>query len=203
MDFIEQLKSVGGVKPCQFSMCDKGILPGDMYSLETHERTGPVLCAHCHGTGQILDLAPLLAKPWVLDDVVRLLLQIECFNERVDLTQVKYVVGPQRAHSLVYEVARQLGGTAVVAVLEWTQQHRMFGSEFVVGNYRLSLPIPDNATVLFVTDRVNKETIKWMEPVIRQSGSHSTLPYALCLVNDLLEDVILAGTKIISLHKEQ
>jgi hypothetical protein len=194
-----------------------------------------------------------------------------------------YIVGPQRAHSLVYEVARQLGGTAVVAekfgptsqytkdwlkcefykIAERTQdeEYRLISGQrspreqkeyertrclcrkigdFLFGDrvsgdasfvksllkvqetieglgregYRLSLPIPDNATVLLVTDKMDEKELNcivetsWSKPLSR------VLLYILCLVTDRGELVVSptqiadpveprnVAMKIISLHQE-
>jgi len=106
MNFIKTLKSVGGVKPCTYSDCNDGITKDDKF------------CPMCHGDGEVLDLAPLLAKPRDLEAPVKDLVTQVCLKDKFwDGAYGKdksiHVVGPQRASNLVYEVARQLGGMAV------------------------------------------------------------------------------------------
>jgi hypothetical protein len=148
-----------------------------------------------------------------------------------------YVVGPQRASNLVYEVARQLGGTAAVAELKTkivghdpvytykTVQGQSYGPETertfshfkreVVepDGYRLSLPIPPDATVLFVTDRLGPKMVEMVDTVmaVRVSTTPSpvVLSYLLCLVDSRQETgsglcpVMMDHRpfKIISLHQ--
>jgi hypothetical protein len=244
MNFIEVLKSVGGDKPC--GKCE-GIGQYDGPPTKTNSLGGGI-CEVCHGTGQIIDLAPLLAKPKELSDVVGeydnankntllsklsrqpLTDNISCLwrlrEERPEL----YVIGPQRAHSLVYEVARQLGGTAVVVtspnyLLENASNYfaKMSTSNLAFSDengfkrllleeskVRISLPIPDNATVLFVTDRYDEQEMDW---IIRTTWNPdmktllpTMLPYVLSLVSGTeihrVPWIIDQGFKIISLHQE-
>jgi len=58
-DFIETLRSVGGVKPCPCFTLEGS---GDVITC-----TPVSHCPNCHGTGSIIDLAPLLAKPKELE----------------------------------------------------------------------------------------------------------------------------------------
>jgi hypothetical protein len=224
-DFIEQLKSVGGVKPC----CCIGVEPVGDYA--------PAVCCLCHGTGQILDLAPLLAKPKELMYIVQQLVFKKWMeDESMTFNDLKSfaVVGPQRAYSLVYEVARQLGGTAVVAEPEFVpfdfkrmlqpielrssdaddevwNRVREAGASVVKssGKYRLSLPIPPDATVLFVTDRFDMGEMQQVTGCMKE---RKLLPYILCLVSGASE-LLVEGTepwiqgsnnfKVISLHQEK
>jgi hypothetical protein len=212
MNFIETLKSVGGVKPCPNREKTEGVLyegPADF----------SCSCSECHGTGQILDLAPLLAKPRLLSDVVISLLiskPIDGIPDRnlTDLLVSKslvgvpdkmefcgdralYIICPARCATLGYEVARQLGGTAVVAVPHYQSQQ----DTFIYDTF--SFPIPLDATVLFVTDRVDDsgEMLKVIETVDPKT---TVLPYVLCLVAEDVtglhnRDQVL---KVISLHQE-
>ena len=219
MNFIETLNNVGGVKPCPTCEDNGGpfIEEGD----DTY------VCENCHGTGHIIDLSPLLAKPSKLADVVISLLikgPIDGIPARniTDLLVSKslvgvpdkmefcgdrsiYIVGPQRAHSLVYEVSRQLGGNAVVVEFYPRDDYEP----------TLSFPIPSDATVLLVTDKVNeKEMIEVVKTTIPDVLSHRTtggrvLPYVLSLISSTHELIIpadknfVAGSlSIISLHKE-
>jgi len=197
-DFIETLKSVGGVKPCPcFTLEGRG---------EVITCSPVSFCPACHGTGSIIDLAPLLAKPKELEDCVKELIPL--FNPPVYPSP--HVVGPQRAHSLVYEVARQLGGTAVVAITKhkiglgepYECHGEMHDSPTIVANgYRLSLPIPPYATVLFVTDKTDEQEIKAIINLVTKPGNNThTLPYVLALVSD---KQAIAGFKVISLHQEK
>jgi len=202
----EALKAIGGVKTCPYC---KGYGDGDSEDMG-------VPCGGCEGTGQVLDLAPLLAKPKELHEAVRDLILLNADKIWKEIIEGApspfdlYVVGPQRAHSLVYEVARQLGGTAVVAI----SHYRSKPDEFVYDT--LSLPIPDNATVLFVTDRLDSDdTLKELLDVITAARGlitpvndgkrFSVLPYALTLVSrgsggmQIDPDLTL---KVISLHQE-
>jgi hypothetical protein len=136
-----------------------------------------------------------------------------------------YVVGPQRAYPLIYEIARQLGGTAAAAIedFKWevvdtcdsgyediVQQMNHRGEMYRIGRkcsgYRLSTPIPATATVLFVTDDFKSvsEFNEWHGCVDK---SVKFLPYVLTLMNSsgcLLhkEPGWSNGFKIISLHQE-
>jgi hypothetical protein len=254
MKFIETLKSIGGVKSCLHG-CPT---PEMAEEIDTDYDYNIYGCPKCHGTGQILDLAPLLAKPEELTLLVRLQIQewlhgsmlydiphvCDCPWDWLDEEQVQeglrkmwpnlHIVGPQRAGNLVYEVARQLGGTAVVAVPitefvqsknvdlrppdhpEWAPSHPYMPKP----GYRLSLPIPTDATVLFVTDRI-ADFEEYMTPILRavmpfkREGpvpyALAVLPYVLTLVSstpspymskwDAAEPRI--EWKIISLHKEK
>jgi len=210
MDFIETLKSVGGIKPC--TRCHVEILPE---------------CCYCHGTGQVLDLAPLLAKPRCFIPVVSELIEkseqrsvctdISLVGQLYEAPQPLYIVGPQRAHSLVYEVARQLGGTAVVAfTVERTVDT---GIGVIPDTYtELSLAIPPAATVLFVADRLTKQDEEWVMRALNSPSAGSPgvplyetvkyLDYVLCLVSEVTSFGIFCGPghspgKLISLHQEK
>jgi len=203
-DFIETLRSVGGVKPCPCFTLEGS---GDVITC-----TPVSHCPNCHGTGSIIDLAPLLAKPKELEDCVKELIPL--FNPPVYPSP--HVVGPQRAHSLVYEVARQLGGTAVTVKPEEPILKDIFADmkrrglcydadlEIKVNaarGYRLSLPIPPDATVLFVTDKTDEQEIKAIINLVTKPGNNThTLPYVLALVSD---KQAIAGFKVISLHQEK
>jgi len=209
MTFIETLKSVGGVKPCL-----KCSGTGDRFRLGD----GQDRCNDCEGTGKILDLAPLLARPKELGECVEKLVIAQLPH-----TQPNHglaIVGPQRAHSLVYEVARQLGGTAVVMIedieiAETTTKIMVDDVEDVVTRkvverqgYRLSLPIPPDATVLFVTDRMDEQEMMAIMNCATSSGKFTVLPYILSLVWDGKEMPLHAMTgketfKVISLHQEK
>jgi len=200
MDFVETLKSVGGVKPCPVCGVPSAIV------CET-------LCNTCHGTGQVLDLAPLLAKPDLMEECAKelLLKYAEIHNHsKTDKTDFGpagiprdklIIVGPQRAHSLVYEVARQLGGTAVVVIEEDADQQSVDWNKPRDKDYRLSLPVPPDATVLFVTDRWD---VKEMSPiymtVINEKTKFTMLPYILSLMSDT---EYFDSLKIISLYQDK
>ena len=208
-DFVEVLQSIGGVKLCDMLMCKNGHLPNA--SDATVQHLGGDVCPRCHGTGIILDLAPLLAKPKELGNVVGEL--CHKFRKAVCFWKNLHVVGPQRASNLVYEVARQLGGTAVMAV-EMEQPTTVIeydstpecnkGHKELRIVYRLSLPIPLDSTVLFVTDRVDDSGE--MLNIMEERSKATVLPYVLCLIakDDVTglhnRDQVL---KIISLHQEK
>jgi RNA polymerase subunit RPABC4/transcription elongation factor Spt4 len=234
-NFIETLKSVGGVKPCNELHRD-----GQVIDLKTGVQivpsaTGDDCCPVCHGTGTVLDLAPLLAKPDKLNEVATELLSLVSRYSGQTWRHI-HIVGPQRAHSLVYEIARQLGGSAVVIIEEETSICPRCGEDTKSVHtpchrinerfeyYHLSLPIPDNATVLFVTDRLDekemREIIGITDEVVK--GSKGFLPYILCLVSGLAELTIerewIGGVcpdglqsrfyvpkvfKVVSLHQEK
>jgi hypothetical protein len=91
--------------------------------------------------------------------------------------------------------------------------------------YRLSLPIPPDATVLFVTDRFDEKEMKEIIGATDEAavGSKGFLPYILCLVRDGEEELevtrewiggacpdglqsrfyVPKGFKVISLHEEK
>jgi hypothetical protein len=222
-DFIETLRSVGGVKPCQYGC------PISTGAVEYNK-----CCPDCHGTGQVIDFAPLLAKPKELGECAsELWTKLACqhmaemVTDRVLAHEMKvqpsevssvfpgnrFVVGPQRAHSLVYEVARQLGGTAVVAEPVQTIELEAGGTVDVPDDYgirttgyRLSLPIPPDATVLLATDMMDANGYQEMCKIVDLCAQQKStlLPYILCLVNteQTGEPMRLAPVKIISLHKE-
>jgi uncharacterized protein YbjQ (UPF0145 family) len=138
-----------------------------------------------------------------------------------------YVIGPQRASNLVYEVARQLGGAAVVAIEQHSHHFTQAGAEISIQPYMhqciitssLSLPIPDKATVLFVTDKMDEnEMLGIIETTIQSltirqvhpgdDAAVSIFPCVLCLVNQNSNELIRGHTtsgwkqgKIISLHQ--
>lgn len=257
MNFIETLKSIGGVKPCP---CTERRFDEEGKYTKMDDRiamyVGPVLkegedpiasmqpCHLCHGTGTILDLAPLLAKPKELAPFVGLAL-VELFKaegltgfvgdkREIPIDKDYFVVGPQRAHSLVYEVARQLGGTAVTcfdhdaetkhnlnawANCECTCPACKRDMLSFVASYRLSLPIPPDATCLFVTDRVDEKEMNAVvltvapEPCGFRFAGGTVLPYVLALIGG--EKLIIEGhtdkatgfvppssLQVISLHQE-
>ena len=202
MNFIEKLKSVGGVKLC--SKCAGGYIQ--------HINREAELCNSCHGKTYTLDLSPLLAKPNELEYVVKEFIHqyswgptcaewvVECCKAVNSL----YVVGPQRAHSLVYEVARQLGGCAVVAEprYECTPDgpDSSWSWSMKLSSYRLSLPIPDSATVLFVTERWDTQEMSQVNMAVRAGEARfSILAYILCLVSS---EKHFDGLEIVSLHQE-
>ena len=196
--FIKTLRNVGGVKPCP-ECAGEGMNVERTGSMVTFA-TNSFPCVSCHGTGQILDPAPLLAKPKELGNVVSELCHE--FRRAVCSWKDLHVIGTPRAHSLVYEVARQLGGTAAVAI-ENHDYSRANG--LYISCYRLSLPIPPDATVLFVTDRVDDsgEMLNVME---EERSKAAVLPYVLCLIakDDVTglhnRDQVL---KIITLHQDK
>jgi hypothetical protein len=230
MDFIEQLKQLGGVKPCP--SCKGYLLQRDAMGI-----TGP--CPTCHATGSILDLAPLLAKPEMLLETVRSLRSTDgtragyfraWWKEAQSASDngLLHVVGPQRASNFVYEVARQMGGTAVVAEPKYevmcdhddtklnddVRVTKNKDGVFVEGTYRtkaavgidgyrLSLPVPPDATVLFVTDRMGYEDryVEEIHNIMKVMGRYNMLPYVLCLVSHRIEGFDVR-TKVISLHQE-
>ena len=232
MNFIETLKSVGGVKPCL--ICGG---KGSIHAIEPIE-VDIDSCRNCHGTGQILDLAPLLASGRYLlnqvGDLVEKLIEAdnnaESWHYPPGPTHNNlHVVGPQRAAFLIYEVACQLGGTAVVAEPEYgikevsrKEEHIALQVDFdrgytiIQSGYHLSIPIPPDATCLFVTDKMDeKEMTAVVEATVcGPCGPHgNALPYMLCLVSSLNElHVTRKGPgwampsdpfKVISLHQEQ
>ena len=235
MNFIETLRSVGGVKPCPIpndpeqaldiacAACGKAISfsKGEVY------RTWCSYVCYDHAEG-VLDLAPLLAKPKELRVPVEHLIHTKCpgATDDVDTFAVRYydsknihVIGPQRASNLVYEVARQLGGMAVVVepireTVEKTCTMPVVPAVCVEGDswaftdtigYRLSLPIPDDATVLFVTDRLDEKEMQEITQCV--SNPIRWLPYILALVSD--RDELVDGPRgaerqrVIALHKER
>jgi hypothetical protein len=198
VNFIETLKSVGGVTPCDCCNVDSAVLYIP-------------LCSVCHNTGHLLDLTPLLANTGELTDVTNELLKMAGFVpavcEKCHEVWLKpfvpiVVVGPQRASNIVYEVARQLGGTAVVSfdtgetVSDFTERASYFlksdgharNLKPPKQNYRLSLPIPDNATVLFVTDWLDVSEMKSIAECVKAN----VLPYLLCLVTDHSREGVIA-----------
>lgn len=164
-----------------------------------------VRCDICHGFGRTIDLAPLLSKPWALSDFASTLVEKAGFKvmfgvaQSVDARNI-CVVGPQRAHSLLYEVARQLGGSVVTANedFKWevvdtfdsgyediVQQMNHRGETYRIGRkrsgYRLSVPVPESAKVLFVTDILD---VREMKAITAAVGPHEgVLPCVLCLVS--------------------
>jgi hypothetical protein len=205
MNFIETLRSVGGVKPCDGCTNGKYTIGGVESPAEQ------AVCGLCHGTGRIIDLAPLLAKPKDLERLLPTLLygneqlkeELVCNEREVAVHELGWcVVGPQRAHSLVCEVARQLGGTAVVAEPKYAVRIKerfltkngevsrilyetvsLDMTEAVRDGYHLALHIPDTATVLFVTDRVDEiEFYQVLRAVTLGTNPKVILPFLLCLI---------------------
>ena len=194
MNFIETLKSVGGVKPCPtcYGIAYKS---GD-WMVQGKQPN----CIQCHGTGSILDLAPLLARPKELFEPVRDLISDWAMDGHNGLlewdawlkhtTEGKniHVVGPRP--TLTYEVARQLGGTAVVAEpkygIEWIKdadEESGRRPSCLRQGYRLSLPIPPDATVLFVTDRVDeKELSAVMEATMTSAPKGKPYKFLTCVL---------------------
>ena len=208
MNFIETLKSIGGVKPCP--NC------GGTHRAFMNDPPG-FRCDDCKEDGTILDLSPLLAKPLLIKDFVGYLLHTlyQIDGETVlkkwyalDTRDNLYIVGPQRASNLVYEVARQLGGTAAVT-RETYDMDKITRQEF-------SLPIPNNATILFVTDIVDMKHEKELMGIAKAVNKlEEVLPYCLCLIHRkhkegpmiqaITSDDKITGSKfldVISLHQE-
>ena len=234
MKFIETLQAVGGVKPCH-ECAGKGMKVERTGSMVTFA-TNSFPCEVCHGTGQILDLAPLLAKPSALRGIVRDLCDGMGYKDlpvfatwTVGDTVLSgrpgfYVVSPQRSASLAYALADCLDGTAVVAIpqgeyheevkartdieastqgsgemqqeKESSQDHK--GRTKLAVGYRLSLPIPPDATVLFVTDKFDRQEVLKLIDVV---ATEKILPYVLCLISS--EDTVDGKWKVISLHQEK
>lgn len=209
MNFIETLKSLGGVKPC---LVCKGMGEDLCY-----ESRGGSPCPDCRGTGNIIDLVPLLANPKELSDVVDNLLCIDFCESIVHVKNEElFIIGPQRASNLVYEVARQLGGTAVVAqhepvvddiLADMKRRGLVYGVELerrvrAITGYRLSFPIPPDATVLFVTDRFDEAEMSSVRNLV--PNPIRWLPHILALVSsvDEIDGPRGGGAKVISLHKE-
>ena len=78
--------------------------------------------------------------------------------------------------------------------------------------YFLSLPIPDSATVLFVTDRMDWKEMNDIMQAADTAGNMNILPYILCLVSSIRERTPeenwklgcrVSAMKIISLHQEK
>jgi len=213
-DFIEVLRSVGGVTPC--------INGGENEKPWHKDDQGRTACVVCHGAGRVINLALLLAKPKELEECVKeLWTKLSCqhvaevVTDRVLACQMKvqptstttvfpgdrYIVGPQRAHSLVYEVSRQLGGTAVVCkdFKEYIPSTMKLSEP-----YRLSIPVPDNAMVLFVMDKFganNLEEFKATINTVEHGRAIHILPYILCLVSTEFKNETIY--KVISLHQEK
>jgi hypothetical protein len=271
MNFIETLKSVGGVKPRPCGISSQELT-------QAYAWRHPNGCPECHGTGSIIDLAPLLAKPKELEDCVRDLCfpykeismkglcgvcckdlnggvgfcSLPCqgiwlnthevngyaYGHRIEQGLGSYgyylgkkppekacirvpmfsknevnlhVIGPQRASNLVYEVARQLGGTAVVAEPDNIEDTRDGIGGVWNTIYYLSLPIPDSATVLFVTDKWDKtEMTQVVQTTITSNEKAKALDYLLCLIGPEKTEQELDcrfGTngrmKVISLQQER
>ena len=88
-----------------------------------------------------------------------------------------YVCGFNDSRELAYEVARQLGGTAI-----WFND-----------DGKPSCSIPDGSTLLFVTDVISsggtvQKMINFVEDVYERSGKY--LPYVLCLVNTSAQESV-------------
>jgi hypothetical protein len=201
MTFIETLKSVGGVKPCP--SCAGGYIP--------HLNRKEELCSNCHGKSYTLDLAPLLAKPRLLKELIGELLYTEIDGESLlkkwytpDTRDDLYIVGPQRASNLVYEVARQIGGTAVVSI-------PIYDDGDVVDGYRLSIHISPDATVLFVTDRLGEQELTDVMCATMKTAPkdkpHKFMKEVLMLVSRIgfwqFPNPERTSWKIISLHQER
>jgi len=226
MDFLETLRSVGGVKPCSICPPPMPSARGINLIKEGTDRVieGPKSlpenmsnpsCSSCHGTGQVLDLAPLLAKPIILATVVHdLFFKNDDSPHSLSIAHVIsehrsrdtfHIVGPQRTSNLIYEVARQLGGTAVIV---YSVSHMHPDADLEKNNVSHvhtapSLPIPPDSTVLFVTDRLSDETAVVQRSISVTTGGNAFeaiiltvndytravnyLPYVLCLVDSRTE----------------
>jgi hypothetical protein len=220
MNFIETLKNIDSVKTCD--SCNgsgkeykKQVDAGTMAEFMLNEK-----CWRCKGTGQILDLVPLLTKPKKLANVVDELMWLNCDDSIVRSlgdTSNLHVVGPQRASNLIYEVASQLGGTAVVcfpvetilvghpAIPKSLEDMKWVTMKSV--KLSLSLPISPDTTVLFVTDQFDEEEMKTVVGCVKK---RRLLPYILCLVSGAVSKTSVEGTEpwivdsnefeVISLH---
>lgn len=255
MNSIETLKHLGGVRPC------RDCAQTGTQAVISYEEPAKV-CLKCHGTGQIIDLAPLLAKPSTLEAVAVILLKIEeevsteglcgcclrklngdnsngfcslecqdrwktthtvsgnAYGYAMDSGRGNYgplsgekpparvviqkplfkerlanlhVVCPARCTTLGYEVARQLGGTAVVAepkYRDYVCDVPCFHHTLEVEGYNLSLPIPPDSAVLFVTDRLDNEKKYRLTDSI---GGPSKHPY--CKMQEIIHTVAALATR--------
>ena len=207
MNFTETIKSLGCVQPCPV--------------------TSDGQCATCHGTGQFLDLAPLLAKPNVLVEVVHELLfkqyHVDRCQECGDVglsstiesqTMPTHIIGPQHANNLIYEIARQLEATVVTcspvettfighpAIPESLEDMNRWKTTKSL-NYHLSIPIPDLTPVLFVTDKLDESEMNSIIGIVNNPIRY--LKYILALVSDK-NTIRIRGAEnfnVISLHQEK
>ena len=148
------------------------------------------ICGTCiadmlnHRTLYVGDLIPLLTQHLVTDT--------EWKRNYPNL----YVCGPaQGGITLAYEVARQLGGTAIFT--EPKYEVKEHASDSGIGSFTNTtveksgqelkrFEIPDGATVLFVEDVITTgKSTREMIRAVMNSAHHSVtaLPYVLCLVN--------------------
>ena len=215
-NFIGALESVGGAKRCP--MCceaDGSALYPCGVGKYIDPRNQDQICKHCHGTGQILDLAPLLAKPRCFLPMVSELIEkaeqwsvcgnVSLVGQIYEAPQPLYVVGPQRASNLVYEISRQLGGSAVVYGRDAAETKRQWeAGDFDPDGERLLGDIPPDATVLFVTDRFDEAEMASVTDSV--NNPIRWLPYVLTLVSskDVLHGPRGADElRVISLHQEK
>lgn len=123
MNFLETLQHLGGVKPCPdpiWPMPEDYTCCCGIYVHPTRSNPTAIHIKDCPYR-PVLDLAPLLADTGELTEVAHELLCTsklfepasceKCFEVWAKPLVPIHVIGPQRASNLVYEVARQLGGT--------------------------------------------------------------------------------------------
>jgi len=135
----------------------------------------------------------LTCRPKPLANAVESVLHTQVGSEDIDTFAVRYfdvpnlyVCGPAMGGiTLAYEVARQLGGTAI-----WFDDAG-----------KPSQPIPKDATVLLVTDRIehgNRHilTEEFADYVAQHLGElRQILPYILCLVDTSCADIVEVKVK--------
>ena len=236
--FIEALRSVGGVKPCPKcaggyvshlnraeELCDN--CHGKTYTIDL----APLLAKPKELSEVAFNLGAHLGCALVGADKgwVNNLCRTSDELARIIGRHVKnlHVIGPQRAGNLIFKVAEQLGGTAVTVKPEEPILKDIFADmkrrglcydadlEIKVNaarGYRLSLPIPPDATVLFVTDKAEGEELSQIiQATDSANGCVTILPYILCLVSTASAEKLAerlangrktSGMKIISLHSD-
>jgi orotate phosphoribosyltransferase len=198
MDIIETLKDLSGYWKYE----------GGKYLAKL--ASGKVSDVYCN-------LSVLTCRPWLLATAVEDLL-INRLEKVVDAAPRRYfhnknlyVCGPAIGGvMLAYEIARQLGGTAIVTEPVYELGRKTFSeggwssSEITCSRLKdhagqkhyvektgqqLNHKIPEGATVLFVTDHIitgksTREMVNAVNPDIAKNfGRFTILPYILCLVN--------------------
>ena len=183
MDLIEKMKELGGYWE----------YAGGRYLAEL--TSGKV-------SDKFLNTGVLTCRPKPLANAVEHLIHKKCpdATEDVDTVAVRnfdkkpYVCGPAFGGiTLAYEVARQLGGTAIFTepVYKTVTTFDMEGDDYPRtvkdGQALKRFKIPEGATVLFVEDVITsgKSTLEMMNAVWATQGDKlfENLPYVLCLVN--------------------
>ena len=181
MDLIEKMKELGG-----YWEYAGGRYLAELTSGKVSDKFLNTGVVTCRPKSLSYAVQHLIHKP-VPDGVE----DVDTFAVRYSYKENTYVCGPAMGGvTLAYEVARQLGGTAVFTepVYKTVTTFDMEGDDYPRtvkdGQALKRFMIPEGATVLFVEDVITtgKSTLE-MISAVRDATEANFLPYVLCIIN--------------------